>query len=172
MYSDVRRKVLFVTDAEYKPEDLTKYVNGINPEDIIILNSYGREILQPFGDILRDIIITVFQENIEDIFVVGDKGTGTSSQLGRCTCPSVPQDKLETLEYLFKNCRPEFLDMSLREWLEGNKTAIDYVQKNADTIRNHPLMPSEVVVRGLFINIETEEVSEEPAKPGKRQVIG
>lgn len=161
MYLGEKKKVLFLTGAEYKPEYITKYVNDINLEDIIILNSYGREVLQPFGDIMRDIIITVYQENIEDIFVVGDEGTGTSPQQERCTCPSVPLDKLETLEYLFENCMPEFPGMSLREWLEGNKPVTDYVQKNAETIRNHPLMPSDVVVHGLFINSETEEPSEE-----------
>ncbi len=161
MYLGEKKKVLFVAGTEYKPEYLTNYLNDINPEDIIILNSYGREVLQPFGDIMRDIIITVYQENIEDIFVVGDEGTGTSSQPGRCTCPSVPQDKLETLEYLFENCMPEFPSMSLRGWLEGNRTATDYVEKSADTIRNHPLMPSDVIVHGLFINTATDELSEE-----------
>ncbi|MCC3358131.1 carbonic anhydrase [Bacillus sp. REN16] len=161
MYSNEKRKVLFVTETEYKPQNLTQYVNDINPKDMIILTSYGREVLQPFGDLMRDIIVTVYHENIKDIVVVGDKGTGTSSQLGRCTCPSVPQEKLETLEYLFKNCKPEFHGISLREWLEGNKTATDNVQKSADTIRNHPLMPSDVNVHELFINTDTKEVSEE-----------
>ncbi|MEH7386055.1 carbonic anhydrase [Bacillus sp. JJ1521] len=161
MYLGEKKKVLFVAGREYKPVYLTKYVNDINPEDMIILNSYGREVLQPFGELMRDIIITVYQENIEDIIVVGDEGTGTLSQPVRCTCPSVPQDKLETLEYLFENCMPEFPGMSLREWLEGYKTVTEYVQKSADTIRNHPLMPSDVIVRGLFINSETEELSEE-----------
>ncbi|RFB12155.1 carbonic anhydrase [Bacillus sp. HNG] len=160
MNSDERTKVLFLTEAEYQPECFSNYVNHINPEDIIILNSNGREVLHPFGEIMREIIITVYQEKIKEVYVVGDKGTDTSL-LGQWTCPSVPQDKLETLEYLFKNCKPEFPGVNLREWLEGNKSATDYVQKNADTIRNHPLVPDDVVIRGFFINTGTEEKIEE-----------
>ncbi|MEH7381126.1 carbonic anhydrase [Bacillus sp. JJ1533] len=161
MYSEEKRKLLFLTEANYQADYLTKYVKNLNPEDIILMNSNGREVLHPFGEVMREIIITVYEEKVEEIFVVGDKGTGTSSQLDRCTCPSVPQDKLETLEYLFRTCKPEFLGMSLRDWLEGNNTAKDFVQKNAETIRNHPLMPPDVNVRGLFVNRETEEMVEE-----------
>lgn len=162
MYSDKRRKVLVVTGMECKPEDLTKHVNHINPEDITILHSCEGGVLQPFGDVMRDIIIAVYHENIEEIFVVATKNEQypVGDILSKLAKNKEFQDKLQTLDYLFKNNIPELPGMSTSEWLEGHKTATDYVQSSVNTIRNHPLIPSDVKVHGLFLNRETEEMSE------------
>ncbi|WP_026021941.1 carbonic anhydrase [Bacillus timonensis] len=162
MYSDKRKNVLFVAAMECKPEFLTKHVNHINPEDIIILRSYEGGVLQPFGDVMRDIIIAVYHKNIEEIFVIAAKNEQHPLEdiLSKLADNHDFQEKLQTLDYLFKNNIPELSGASTREWLEGHKTAMDFVQKSVNTIRNHPLIPSDVRVHGLFMNRETEEMSE------------
>ena len=58
---------------EHKLECFMKADTNINPENIIILQSYGPVISQPFDDLMRDIIVAVYQENVEEIFVVATK---------------------------------------------------------------------------------------------------
>lgn len=60
------------------------------------------------------------------------------------------KDKIQTLDYLFQNCKPEFLGGTVDEWLNENSS--DTIEKSVDMIRHHPLVPSYVKVRGLFVN--------------------
>ena len=57
------------------------------------------------------------------------------------------QQKIQTLDYLFKNTRPEFPGGTVREWLQGDRTATAGIQKTLHIIRNHPLLPSHVKVK-------------------------
>ena len=117
---------------------------------------------QPFGDLMRDIIVAVYQENVEEIFVVATKDDqkNTGDILNKIYENKELQEKIQTLDYLFKNCMPEFPEGSISEWLEGSKTLTDGVQNNVNVIRHHPLMPSHVKVTELFIDKENEKRSE------------
>ena len=45
----------------------------ILPEEIIILKSNELDRIEPFGDLMRDILIHVYQKNIEEIFIADPK---------------------------------------------------------------------------------------------------
>ena len=149
---DEKKKVLFVIGMDHKMEHLIKQTTNINPENIMILQSY-EPVISPFGDLMRDIIIAVYQENVEEIFVVAtkDNQTNTGDILNKIYKNKELQEKIQTLDYLFKNCKPEFPEGSISEWLEGSKTSTDGIQNNVNVIRHHPLMPSHVKVTELFI---------------------
>jgi carbonic anhydrase len=50
--------------------------------------------------------------------------------------------------------------IDLNHWLEGFKDTPTSVRKTVETIRNHPLVPKDIVVRGFIINSETGELEE------------
>ncbi len=84
------------------------------------------------------------------IFVVGIRDEETDlvnlqSQLGSI------KDNIE-LDYLFKNCMPEFSGGTLDEWLNGKENVSENIEKSIDIIRHHPLVPSNVKVHGFMIN--------------------
>ena len=70
MYIDGSKKVLFLMDMELKWEDLQKQISTIKPENSIIIQNDVPSNIQPFGDIMRGIIVAVYRENIEEIYVV------------------------------------------------------------------------------------------------------
>ena len=100
---------------------------------------------------MRDIIVAVYQENVEEIFVVATKDDqkNTGDILNKIYENKELQEKIQTLDYLFKNCKPEFPEGSISEWLEGGKTLTDDVQNSVNVIRHHPLMPTHVKVTEL-----------------------
>ena len=114
MYIDEKKKVLFVIGMEHKMEHLIKQNTNINPENIMILQSY-EPVISPFGDLMRDIIIAVYQENVEEIFVVATKDDqkNTGDILNKIYKNKELQEKIQTLDYLFKNCKPEFPEGSI-----------------------------------------------------------
>jgi carbonic anhydrase len=152
---DKNKKALFLIDIEPGLEPFLQQVTNIQLENMLTIQSYGPVISHPYGDVMRSIIIAVYQENVEEIYVVGTKDKGTVSvdiQSLLYSDSKEMKDKIQTLDYLFQNCMPEFSGGKVKEWLEGKKNITESIEKSVDTIRNHPLVPSHVKVRGLIVN--------------------
>lgn len=50
--------------------------------------------------------------------------------------------------------------IDLNHWLEGFKDTEESVRKTAETIRTHPLVPKDIIVRGFIIDSETGALNE------------
>jgi carbonic anhydrase len=162
MSRDEKKKVLFVIGMEQKLERFTKEETNVNPENMIILQTYQPVVSHPFDELMRDIIIAVYQDNVEEIVVVStnDYQKNTGDILNKLYKNKELRDKIQTLNYLFKNCMPEFPEGTVSGWLQGGKTLTDSVQKTVNIIRNHPLLPSNVKVKELYIDQGNEKLSE------------
>ena len=62
--------------------------------------------------------------------------------------------KEETLDVISK------CGIDLNQWLEGFKDTPESVRKTVETIRTHPLVPRDIVVRGFIIDSETGALEE------------
>lgn len=165
MQLDENKKALFVIGMDQDLQPLLQQVIKIKPENMLTLQTYGPEIYQPYGDLMRDIVLAVHRENIEDIFVVGTQGeqrnaVDTRELLNKICEQEGIQEKLKTITFLFENCMPEFQGTTLSEWLAGSDTVVEGIQKSVKFLRDHPLMPSNLRVYGLVIDKERAELSE------------
>ena len=50
--------------------------------------------------------------------------------------------------------------INLDHWLEGFKDTPESVRKTVETIKTHPLVPKDIVVRGFIIDSETGALEE------------
>ncbi|WP_066074582.1 hypothetical protein [Neobacillus soli] len=162
MSRDEKKKVLFVIGMEQRLERFIKEETNVKPENMIILQTYQPVVSHPYDDLMRDIIIAVYQDNVEEIVVVStnDYQKNTGNILNKIYKNQELQDKIQTLDYLFKNCMPEFPEGTVSVWLQGGKTLTDSVQKTVNIIRNHPLLPSHIKVKELYIDQGNEKLSE------------
>ena len=162
MSRDEKKKVLFVIGMEQKLERFIKGETNVNPENVLILQTYQPVVSHPFDDLMRDIIIAVYQAHVEEIVVVStnDYQKNTGDILNKIYKNKELQDKIQTFDYLFKNCMPEFPEGTVSVWLQGGKTLKESVQKTVNIIRNHPLLPSNVKVKELYIDKRNEKLSE------------
>lgn len=161
MSRDEKKKVLYVIGMDHKLERFIKEETNVNPENLMILQRYQPLISHPLDELMRDIIIAVFQENVEEIVVAftDDYQKNTDDILIHINKNKELKDKIQTLEYLFNNTKPEFPVGTVSEWLQGDKTLRDDIQKTIHIIRHHPLMPSHVKVKELFIKKDNEKLS-------------
>lgn len=162
MNIDEEKTILFVMGRVHKMDCLIKQVPTINPENTIILEIYGPLIIQPFSDLMRDIIIAVYQENVKEIFVVTTKDDHKQTEeiLNEIDHNKELQENIKTVNYLFENCKPEFPEDNIREWLEGRKILTDGVWNGVDVILHHPLMPPDVKITELLIDTDNEKLLE------------
>ena len=67
-------KVLLVMGMEQElAEGYVERISHILPGELIILKSNELARIEPFGDLMRDILIYVYQNNIEEILIVDPK---------------------------------------------------------------------------------------------------
>jgi carbonic anhydrase len=153
---DEKKKVLFVIGMEQVPESIIKKLTSLQ-QNILILHVFGPTI-SPFDDFMRDIIIAVYQENVEEIFVTVAKDDSKNNRdiFKKISENKGFREKLQTLDYLFESYIPEFPKVSIREWLEGDTTSSNRIQNIVNVIRNHPLMPSDVKVTEFLIENEDQ----------------
>ncbi|MED2033211.1 carbonic anhydrase [Bacillus thuringiensis] len=144
------KKVLLLTDIEHGIEPSIQQVTNIQQENMLTIHSYDSVIVHPYGGIMRSIIIAIYQENVKEIFVVGIEDKETSS-VNLQTQRDFIKDNIE-LDYLFKNCMPEFSSGSLNQWLSAQKNVSENIEKSIDMIRHHPLVPSDIEVHGFIID--------------------
>lgn len=149
------KKVLLLTDIEHGIEPIIQQVTNSQQENMLTIHSYDSVIVHPYGDIMRSIIISIYQENVEEIFVVRieDKETfPVNLQIQRDFIKNNRE-----LDYLFENCMPEFSSGSLDEWLSGKENVSENIEKSIDMICHHPLVPSDVKVHGFKIDRKGEK---------------
>ena len=77
------KKVLLVMGMEQElAEGYVERIAHILPDELIILKSNELARIEPFGDLMRDILIYVYQNNIEEILIVDPKED--RKNMGRC----------------------------------------------------------------------------------------
>ncbi|HDR7707487.1 TPA: carbonic anhydrase [Bacillus thuringiensis] len=144
------KKVLLLTDIEHGIEPIIQQVTNIQQENMLTIHSYDSVIVHPYGDIMRSIIIAIYQENVEEIIVVGIEDKESDVVNLQIQRDSIKNNR--ELDYLFENCTPEFSSGSLDEWLSGKENVSENIEKSIDMICHHPLVPSDVKVYGFKID--------------------
>jgi carbonic anhydrase len=142
-------KVLLVMGMEQElAEGYVERISHILPGELIILKSNELARIEPFGDLMRDILIYVYQNNIEEILIVDPKEDrkNMGNVLGEIEKNIDLQKNIRILDYLFTYCDSEFPVKTIKEWFEGNHILVNEIQDIIDVIRRHPLMPPSVKV--------------------------
>ncbi|MDA1477241.1 carbonic anhydrase [Bacillus changyiensis] len=157
MKSIKNKKVLCIIGMERKLEQSICETAGIQPENILVLKSVHSDISQPYGELMRDIITLVYQEKVDEILIVRSNNEQVINEAVVYNLRSkdlILNERMNTLNYLFQSCNPEFPSRNINEWLAGSKTSTEGIQKSVSLIRRHPLIPSHVKVCGFLLDTD------------------
>ncbi len=102
---------------------------------------------------MRSVIVSLYELNADEIFVVGHHDCGMSKiepskTLDKMIAAGIKPSTLSTLEYA---------GIDIARWLHGFDSVKESVIASASIIRNHPLVPSKVPVHALIIDPDTGE---------------
>lgn len=151
-YPDKQIAILSCMDTRLT-ELLPKALNLKNGDAKIIKNA-GGTIIHPFGSAMRSLLICVYEFDIKEIFIIGHYDCGVSS---------MDTDKI-IKEMLEKGIDIKTLDtlsragIKVKKWLHGFDCVQESVIESVSKVKNHPLMPSNVVIHGLIMDPTTGRV--------------
>ena len=107
----------------------------------------------PWDSAMRSLIVAVYELGVTEIMVVAHTTCGACHM-------SFGHFKEEMLKRGIPAAELERSDVNLDEWLEGFHDTEESVRSTVSTIVNHPLIPSDVTVRGFIIESATGELTE------------
>lgn len=129
---------------------------GLKNGDAKMIKNAGGLILSPFDSAMRSLLVAVYELGVNEIMVVAHTTCGACHMHFGEFKPLMLQRgiKEETLETL------KAAGHDLETWLEGFHDTEQSVRNTLTSIRQHPLMPKDVVVRGFIIDSTTGALKE------------
>jgi carbonic anhydrase len=150
----IAKKTLIITGLNKKLHQLFPIITNKKSEELIIVNSFGAVMSQPYGCIIRSIIMGIYCEDVGEIYIIVEKGGKehliTEEALFSTMQESgVSKEMIKTIDYI------NVVGNEVLNWLVGPQDAKIITQQNIALIKNHPLIPKSVSVFGYIVNIET-----------------
>lgn len=145
------KKLMIITCMDTRLLELLPRAMGLRNGDAKMIKTAGAVVSHPFGSVMRSILVAVYQLGVEEIAVVGHHGCGmtglcSADVLDKARQRGISSETLNTLDHAGVN---------LRQWLTGFESPQAGVLASVNMIRNHPLLPKDVIVHGLIMHPDT-----------------
>ena len=152
------KRLAVLTCMDTRLTELLPAALGLKNGDAKIIKNAGGLVISPFDSAMRSLIVAIYELHVEEIMVVAH------SNCGACHMNFAHLRK----EMIAKGISEETIDtvgscgIDLDSWLEGFHDTEDSVRHTVATIRNHPLVPVDIIVRGFIIDSTTGALEEIP----------
>lgn len=145
------KKMVIFTCMDTRLVELLPKSMNLRNGDVKIIKNAGAIISQPFGSVVRSVLVALYELGASEVLVIGHHGcgmTGLDSQhiIDQARQRGVEDAVLDTLENS---------GIKLHNWLRGFDNVYDSVLNSVKILRNHPLLPNDVPVHGMIIHPET-----------------
>lgn len=149
------KKIAIVSCMDTRLTELLPASLGIKNGDVKIIKNAGAVLSHPFGSVIRSLMVAIYELGVVEIMIVGhtDCGAGHmsgSKMIEKMKERGIPQERIDLIRY----CGIDF-----ESWLSGFKSSESSVRDTVEQIRNHPLIPSDITVRGFVIDSVTGELT-------------
>ena len=148
------KKLAILTCMDTRLVELLPAALGIKNGDVKIIKNAGGMITSPFDSVVRSLLVAIVELGVEEIMVIGHTDCGVSGinadmMIQHLLQRGISQDHIDMMRY----CGIDF-----EAWLRGFDCVESSVEETVDLLRNHPLMPNDVVIKGYIIDSVTGEL--------------
>lgn len=145
------KKLAIVTCMDTRLTLLLPQAMNLRNGDAKIIKTAGAIVHQPFGSVMRSILVAVYATGAEEVCVIGHDdcgfiGLNPEEVLSKAMERGISKDTIATINHS---------GINLNRFLSGYDTVEGGVLNSVRLIRNHPLMPKQIPVHGMIINSTT-----------------
>ncbi len=149
------KKIAIVTCMDTRLVELLPAALGIKNGDVKIIKNAGGTITNPFDSTVRSLLVAIYELGVNEIMIIGHTGCGVqgmdSQEMQRLMRERGIDDEHINL---MKHC-----GIDLDSWLHGFDDTEAAVLETVDLVKNHPLVPKDIIVRGYIMDSETGELN-------------
>ncbi|MBM3949656.1 MAG: carbonic anhydrase [SAR202 cluster bacterium] len=139
------KKIVLFTCMDTRLVEFLEPAMGLRRGDAKIIKNAGTTVIDPYGGVIRSLVVAVYGLGCEEIYVVGHLDCG----MGQLDDRKLERSMLE------RGVRHETiakLAPSLGEWLGTFRDAHGNVKRVVNLLRDNPLIPRDVPVHGLMFD--------------------
>jgi carbonic anhydrase len=145
------KKLVIVTCMDTRLTEMLPKAMNLKNGDAKIIKNAGAIITSPFGNIMRSILIALYEMKANEVMIIGHHEcgmTGIEADLivDHMIERGVSESVINTLHHS---------GLNFNRWLHGFDSVRESVVNSVDIVRNHPLLPPGTPVHGLIIHPDT-----------------
>ncbi len=145
------KRIAVVTCMDTRLTHLLPAALGIRNGDVKMIKNAGGTITNPFDSTVRSLLVAIYELGVNEVMVIGHTGCGVHG-MDSVHMLSLMRERGIDEEHisLMRHC-----GIDLDSWLHGFDDTEAAVAETVDLVRNHPLVPSDITVRGFIIDSVT-----------------
>lgn len=145
------KKIVMLTCMDTRLIDLLPRAMNLRNGDAKIIRNAGAIVQQPFGNVMRSILVSIYTLDADEVYVVGHHDCGMTGLNANHILDKVHENGIsETTIQTLRNA-----GIDLERWLTGFDDVTQGVMQSVNIIKNHPLLPKQIPVHGMLIHPET-----------------
>jgi carbonic anhydrase len=149
------KKIAIVSCMDTRLTELLPAALGIKNGDVQIIKNAGAIISHPFGSVIRSLLVAIYELGVVEVMVIGHSDCGAQhmdyeQMIEEMKERGISETQIEMLRY----CGIDF-----KSWLRGFETPERSVSETVEQVKKHPLIPSDITVRGFVIDSTTGELT-------------
>lgn len=148
------KKIAIVACMDTRLTELLPKALNLRNGDAKFIKNAGGVVVHPFGSAMRSLLICIYQFDISEIFIIGHYDCGVSNINTNSVIEKMVKRGIDknTLDIISNS------GIEVKKWLHGFDCVKDSVLGSVQKVKNHPLVPKDVIVHGLIIDPETGKV--------------
>lgn len=149
------KKIAIVTCMDTRLTALLPAALGIKNGDVKIIKNAGGTITNPFDSTVRSLLVAIYELGVNEIMIIGHtecgvQGMNSQELLNLMRKRGIDEEHIS----LMKHC-----GINLDEWLHGFEDTESAVHETVDLVKNHPLVPKDIIVKGYIMDSTTGEIT-------------
>lgn len=149
------KKIAIVTCMDTRLVELLPAALGIKNGDVKMIKNAGGTITNPFDSTVRSLLVAIYELGVTEVMIIGHTGCGVqgmdaNEMLNLMRNRGISDEHIN----LMMHC-----GIDLKSWLHGFEDTHAAVEETVDLVRNHPLIPTDVTVKGYIMDSLTGELS-------------
>lgn len=148
------KKIAIVTCMDTRLVELLPAALGIKNGDVKIIKNAGGTITNPFDSTMRSLLVAIYELSVNEVMIIGHTGCGVQGMDSQEMLHLMRERGIDDEHInLMKHC-----GIDLDSWLHGFDDTDMAIAETVDLVKNHPLMPRDVVVCGYIMDSTTGEL--------------
>ena len=149
------KRIAIVTCMDTRLVELLPAALGIKNGDVKMIKNAGGTITNPFDSTVRSLLVAVYELGVNEIMIIGHtncgvQGMDANEMLSLMRERGISEEHIRLMEHC---------GINLKDWLHGFEETDAAVEETVDLIKNHPLMPDDITVRGHIMDSVTGELT-------------
>lgn len=139
------KRIALFTCMDTRLVEFLEPAMGLRRGDAKVIKNAGNTIIDPFGGVMRSLVVAVYALGCEEIYVIGHHDCGMAQ---------INSDELER-RMVARGVDPQVITSlhgSLSEWLGAFLDPCGNVRRVVEVIRHSPLLPGDLPIHGLMFH--------------------